>query len=433
MNASSLIPPAGPLRRFTLATLVSTVGSGLYLTGGALFFTRVVGLSVGQVASGVAVSTAVGLTLMTVFGRLADRFGAKPVYVWLLLGQSAAMVSFTQVHGYGWFLVAASFSATADRGISGVVGALVQVVSGAQDRAVARAQLRTTSNIGMGGGTLLAGAALAVNTHFAYLSLVGGNAVMFLVAALIMVRMPVRTPAVAPAAGSAARRTGPLRDRHYLALTAANGMLSVHASILAFAVPLWIADHTAAPTWSVSLVLIVNMVLVVVLQVRVSASADSLPASARMARWAGVTLALSCAIMALTPYLGALPAVAVLVVWVAVFSLGELTQSAGQFYYGFALAPDEAMGVYQSVFALGQGVVRALAPLLLTATVLHHGSAGWLLLAVLVGGTGWLTSATIEWASGGRPAARPAEESPQHVVLPVVLGGESVARDGVAT
>ncbi len=411
MNAHPLIPAPGPLRRFALANLVNTVGSGLYLTGSALFFTRVVGLSVDQVATGLALATAVGLALMTVCGRLSDRFGAKPVYVALLLVQAAAMVWFTQVHGYGWFLAAATVSAIADRGISGVVGALVHVVSDQQDRAVARAQLRTTSNIGMGGGTLLAGAALAVDTHLAYLALIAGNAVMFLLAALIVARMPVHgRPAARRTAGERTRRAGPLRDRRYLALTAANGLLSLHAGILSFAVPLWIADHTAAPTWTVSLVLIVNMVLVIVLQVKVSGSATDIPASARMARWAGITLASSCAIMAATPYLGAVLAVLTLVAWVTVFSLGELTQSAGQFYYGFALAPDEAMGAYQSVFALGQGVVRALAPLLLTATVLDHGSAGWLALGALVGLAGWLTAATATWAAREQPA--PAAQEP---------------------
>lgn len=403
MNKNQLIPAPGPLRRFSLANLVNTVGSGLYLTGSALFFTRVVGLSVSQVATGLALTTAVGLALMTLFGRLADRFGAKPVYLGLLLTQSAAMVWFTQVHSYGWFIAAATVSAIADRGISGVVGALVHVVSGHQDRAVARAQLRTTSNIGMGGGTALAGAALALNTPVAYTALIAGNAVMFLAAALIIARLPVPPAGTARPTGTT-RRAGPLRDRRYLALTAVNGVLSLHAGILSFAVPLWIADHTSAPTWTVSLVLIVNMVLVVVLQVRVSGSSTTIPASARMARWAGITLAASCVIMAVTPYLGAALAVLTLVGWVTVFSLGELTQSAGQFHYGFALAPDEAMGAYQSVFALGQGVVRALAPLLLTATVLDHGSAGWLLLGALVGLTGWLTSVTTTWAAREVPA-----------------------------
>jgi Major Facilitator Superfamily len=403
MSTHQLIPAPGPLRRFTLASLVNSVGNGMYLTGSALFFTRVVGLSVGEVASGLAIATAVGLTLMTLFGKLADRYGAKPVYIALLLGQAAAMAGFTLVHDYAGFLVVAAVSAAADRGISGVVGALVHAVSAQEDRAVARAQLRTTSNLGMGGGTLLAGVALAVHTDLAYTALIAGNALLFVAAAAILLRLPVHATAPGRRRGTAAgRRAGPLRDGRYLAVTAVNGLLSVHTGVLNFAVPLWIADHTAAPTWSVSLVMVVNMVLVVVLQVRVSGSSNSVPASARMALLAGGGLAASCAVMTVTPGLGAVLAVLVLLVWVTVFTLGELAQSAAQFYFGFALAPDEAMGAYQSVFALGVGVVRALAPLLLTATVLDRGAAGWLVLGALVGLTGWLTSATATWAARGK-------------------------------
>ncbi|MEU7572631.1 hypothetical protein [Micromonospora sp. NPDC049240] len=38
-------PPPGPLRTLALATLANTVGTGLWLAGGALYLTRDVGLS----------------------------------------------------------------------------------------------------------------------------------------------------------------------------------------------------------------------------------------------------------------------------------------------------------------------------------------------------------------------------------------------------
>ncbi|NEE38013.1 MHS family MFS transporter, partial [Streptomyces sp. SID7982] len=85
-----LLPPPGGLRRFAVANLVNTVGSGLYITGGTLYFTRAVGLSVGQTALGMTLGTGLGLALMMVFGRLADRFGPKLVYLGLLVAQALA-------------------------------------------------------------------------------------------------------------------------------------------------------------------------------------------------------------------------------------------------------------------------------------------------------------------------------------------------------
>jgi hypothetical protein len=50
----------GPRRTLALATFISMIGNGLFMTGAALFFTRSVGLSVAQVglAMGVAASPA---------------------------------------------------------------------------------------------------------------------------------------------------------------------------------------------------------------------------------------------------------------------------------------------------------------------------------------------------------------------------------------
>lgn len=401
MTSLELIPPRGPLRQLTLANLISAVGTGLYLTGSTLYFTRVAGLPVGRVAAGLAPAIAVGLALMTGFGRLADHWGPKPVYIGLLLMQAAAMAAFTQVRTEQWFLVVAIFSGIADRALSGTMGAFLHAVSARENLVVARAQLRTTVNIGLGGGTLLAGLALAVNTAPAYTALIAGNAALFTVSALMMLRLPVQTEP-GRRRPRAARTAGVLRDRRYLAVTAANGLLSLHGSTLTFALPLWVADHTSAPTWTVSLVLIVNMAMAVVLQVQVSRRSDSIPSSARMAMFSGLFLAGSCLVMTVTTRSGAwLVILLLLLVWVVMFSVGELTQSAAQFFFGFALAPDEAMGSYQSVFALGQGVVRAAAPLLLTVTVLDHGAVGWLVLGAFFVVSGWLTARATKWAAEG--------------------------------
>ena len=47
----SMLPPAGPLRRYAVIGLIDATGTGLFATVSTLFFTRVVGLPVGQVGS----------------------------------------------------------------------------------------------------------------------------------------------------------------------------------------------------------------------------------------------------------------------------------------------------------------------------------------------------------------------------------------------
>ncbi|MGW0538222.1 MFS transporter [Streptomyces sp. NPDC003032] len=407
-----LLPPPGGLRRFAIANLINTVGSGLYITSGTLFFTRAVDLTVEQTALGLTLGTGVGLALMMVFGRLADRFGAKPVYVTLLVSQALMMAAFTQVRDFSWFLVVAVLSGIADRGISGTVGSLIHAMSGKESRITARAQLRTATNVGLGVGTLIAGVSLLVDTAAAYTCVVAGNAVLFAVAAAMLAGVRVeRTPSRAAGSG-VVRGASPLLDVRYLAVTAANGLLALHVSVLSFALPLWVADYTEAPKWSIAVIMIVNTILVVLFQVRVSRRASTVPQAARMARVTGVVLAAACLTLAGTSALSPVLCVAVLLLWAVVYTAGELWQTSAEFCFGFELAPDDAQGSYQSVFALGPGVMRALAPTVLAVLVLKNGTLGWAALAAFFLVSGVLASAAAMWAHRDRETVRPVLTAP---------------------
>lgn len=420
----NLLPPPGGLRRFAIANLINTVGSGLYITSGTLFFTRAVGLTVKETALGMTVGTGVGLALMVVFGRLSDRFGPKPVYVSLLITQALMMAAFTQVQSFPWFLLVAVVSGIAERGIAGTAGALIHAMSDKENRITARAQLRTSTNVGLGVGTLIAGTSLLVDTAAAYTAVVAGNGILFGAAAAMLVGVSVehrRAPVTVAAA--TVRTVTPLRDRRYLTVTAANGLLALHASVLSFGLPLWVADHTEAPKWSIAMVMIVNTVLIVLLQVRVSHRAGTVPQAARMARLTGVVFAMACLTMAVTESLGPVLSIGVLLLWAVIYTAGELAQTSAEFCFAFELAPDHAQGAYQSVFALGPGVMRALAPTLLATLVLGNGSMGWLALAGFFVVSGLLVSAAALWANRDRDAfRRPAETSS---VLPVERSGAS--------
>jgi MFS family permease len=380
-----ILPTEGSLRAFAIANIINTVGSGLYLAGSALFFTHVVRLGVDQVAVGLTIGTAVGLALATRFGRLADLYGPKLIYLVLLLVQASAMAAFTLVRSYLAFLVVAIVSGIADRGIAGTVGAFVHHLGGRANRLTARAQLRATTNVGLGVGTLLASAALVANTSTAYTLLIAGNSLLFLITALMVARLATPRIQLRPRGQNAALpdRSSPIRNRPYLLVAAGNGLLSLHVTTLSFAVPLWIADRTTAPIWILSVILVVNTVLVIGFQVRVSAGAKTVAGGVRLSRRAGLALATSCILMAVTPHVGSAVVVVLLLLWACVFTFGELCQSSGGFCFSFELAPDTAHGAFQSAFSLGPGVMRACGPSLLAALVLKHGTVGWFALAML--------------------------------------------------
>ena len=80
-----LVPEPGPVRSLALVTLVNTTGNGIFFTLSALYFTRIVGLSIAEVGLGLGIAAFVGLLAGVPVGHLADRRGPREVMVALLL------------------------------------------------------------------------------------------------------------------------------------------------------------------------------------------------------------------------------------------------------------------------------------------------------------------------------------------------------------
>lgn len=383
-------------------------GSGLFLSGSALYFTRVVGLGVAEVGLGLSCAAAVGLAAMIPVGRLADRFGGKRVFAALLLVHAGMLGCYLLVDSFATFLSVAVVSAVAERGMAGVIGLLVHgLVSDGLDvpehqrRVLVRSYSRAMGNIGTSLGALCAGGALYLDVPEGYTALIAAHALVLLVALGMMGKLVVlqaeRTEGRRPSViGNA------LCDRRYLTATFSNGISSLHYQILGFGMPLWVANWTDAPKWGISLGLILNTVIVVLFQVRAGQVAGSLAGAAKAAQIAGVLLCMGCgllALMGLVPMAGAL---VVLVLWAVVHSLGEVLQASSGFCLSFELAPDNAQGEYQSTFALGEGFARVIAPSLLSFTALSWGAVGWGPVGFLLLGSGVLSSiVAVRWRGRG--------------------------------
>lgn len=399
-----LLPAPGPTRVLGFATLVNTVGNGLFLTGSALFFTRSVGLSAREVGVGLTVAGLAGLLVGIPAGHLADRRGAREVLVALLVAQGLAMASFVLVHSFASFLLVATVFTTLDRASSAVRQGLVAAALPPDQRVNGRAQLRAITNVGIAVGAALAGLALAADSRGAYLSLVLGDGLSCLLAAAVLLRLP---PGVRRTAQEAGSMTLALRDRPFVVVTALNAVLGVHYALIEVAVPLWVVTRTDAPRSVVAVLFLVNTACCVLLQVRVARAAVDVRTSAVAVRRGGLLLGASCLVFAASDGRSAGVAVAVLVVATLVNVAGELSQAAGSWGLGFGLAPEHAQGQYQGLFQTGFGAAQGMGPLLVTATAVQ-GVWGWAVLAVLLGATGVVTVPVTAWAERHRalePAA----------------------------
>lgn len=401
MPASTLLPAPGAPRILAIATLVNTLGNGLFFTASALFLTRSVGLSVRQVGVGLTIAGLVGLLANVPAGRIAELAGPREVLA-IVTGLAAVfMAGYAFVHTFPVFLVVACGELVATNASSAVRNGLIATAVAGEDRVHTRAYLRSITNLGIGIGSALAGVALHFDTRFAYLTLIYADALTFAASVVLIMRLP-RVPRLPRTVGDGPRLVA-IRDRPYLAIVALNSLLCIHNGLLEVAVPLWIVRHTSAPRVMVAAIFVLNTAMCVVFQVRVSRGIDDIKSSGRALRQCGALFFVSCALYGLAGGRSAAVAILLLVVAELVHVTGELLQAAGSWGYGYQLAPDQLQGQYQGLFSMSYGIANTLAPVIVTTIVIGGGLFGWLLIGAMFLVVGLAMGPLGRWAEANRP------------------------------
>ncbi|WP_371549441.1 MFS transporter [Streptomyces sp. NBC_00554] len=408
----NLLPDAGPQRVLAASNFVYTIGSGLYLTAGVLYFTQSVHLPAAQVGLGLGIAGFVSLTLGIGAGHLADRYGARGVYAATLVVRAAATGCFVLADSFWPFALAVCAATGAQAAGVAARSPLIRHYGGDRPQEF-RAYLRSVTNVGISLGALLAGWAVQVGTHSAYELLVLGIAVSTAASAVVLVRLPAVAPAPATAGGP--RRLA-LRDRPYLLLTALDGVMAIQFKVLTVALPLWLVVATTAPRWLISGIMLVNTVIVIAFQVRASRGIDSPTAGGGTYRRSGVAFLVSCSLISLAAGVPAWAAATLLLAAVVIHAVGELWHSAAGFEVSFALAPERATGQYLGVFGLGAGLAEALGPVLLISLCITWGRPGWYVVGALFALTGLAAPLAVRWAQRQQRAERAQFEAPKKVV-----------------
>ncbi|MFJ9634469.1 MFS transporter [Streptomyces sp. NPDC101175] len=388
-----LVPATGPQRVIAASNFVYTVGSGLYLTAGVLYFTQAARIPVSQVGLGLAIAGFVSLAVGITVGHLADRHGARGVYVSTLVIQALATASFVLAESFWPFVLAVSAATGAKAAGLAARSPLIRRYGGDRPQEF-RGYLRAVSNVGISLGAMLAGWAVQIGTQSAYQLLVIGNAVSFAAAAAVLIYLPPIKPV--PVAGGP--RWIALRDHPYLLITALDGIMAIQFKVLTVAIPLWLVAATTAPPWLISGTMLANTLLVIALQVRVSRNIDSAIAGAHAYRRSGVAFLVSCSVISLSAGVATWIAVVLLLTAVVVHTVGELWHSAAGFEVSFALAPEHATGQYLGVFGLGAGLAEAVGPTLLISLCITWGRPGWYVVGAMFALTGLVAPFAVRWA-----------------------------------
>lgn len=393
---SRLLFPADPVQRsLTVATMSASLSTGLFYSVSALYFTRVIGLEATTVGIGLTVAGAAGVVASFAGGYAAERVGADRLQMWANAVQGLALLA------YVWADTAVAFTlvacvAVGSRSLQGTAKATVQARwFESSERVEIRARLRVITNVFIGLGTVLAGAALLVDTAPAYQATMVAVGLFAAAATVPLTGLRGRVD------GFAARMDAhlepnrvpgpsPLRDRTYVTSVALNSVIAMQFGLTSVGVPLWIVTRTEAPEVVISVLLVLNTVFVALFQVRAARGTHDIVVAGRTVRRGSLLLAVACLLYGAAGSTGVVAAIALLLLAELLGSWAEIWCEAGGWGLAFELADPLSAGRYQGLSQTGYSVAGMVAPALVTATAVDHGLPGWALLAAVfaLAGTG---------------------------------------------
>src|SRR4051812_6946573 len=398
---------AGPtplIRRLSTQSVLSAFGDGVFLTGSAVFFTQIVGLSASQVGLGLTVTGVVTFALAVPLGKLSDRFGAKRVWAASSLVEALLYLGWLAAGGWASFvavMIAVQVVSTASRSAR---NAYRFDIFPREQRVASNAYFRAARNVGYTLGALLAGVALATNNDDVVRMVPLATAALLLANATLVSRLPRATvhaeeeSALEAAAGDTSS-TSALRNRGYLLMSIMGGVLGTHQVLLNVVIPLWLVEETDAPRVLLAWLFGTNTVLAVLLQVAAARGVVTVSDSLRALRRGAAFFVLSCGIVLVTH--DTIGWVTIALVWVGHVTVtgAELFDSAGEWGLQAELSDPARRGEYQGVSQLGYTLGSVWAPAVYTFLAMEWGTPGWLVIAAIVLGA----------AVAIHPAARAAE------------------------
>ena len=404
MSLSRVLPDNALARRLSAQSILFAAGEGAFITGSAVFFTRIVGLSAAQVGLGMTIAGVISFFFAVPMGRLADRLGPKQMWAAGALIEALLYLTWPVIHGFGAFLAMMILLEVVDAGGSAGRGAYTLHVFTREERVRSLAFMRAALNIGFTLGALIGGLALATGSNTVVRLVPLLTAGVLVLNAVLISRLPPAVHREGDAAPAAVIPTGALRNKGFLALNVCSGVLMTNQVLLNVVIPLWLVQETDAPRVLLAYLFGTNTVLAVLLQVAASRGAESIPGALRAARISTSFFVLSCAIVSVTH--DTIGWVTIALVWLGHVTVtgAELFQSAADWGLVAELSDPGRRGEYQGAARLGRTVGSVWAPAAYTFLAMSWGPPGWFVIAAIV----------VLAAIAMHPATRAAERYLQH-------------------
>ncbi len=397
----NLIPPSGLPTKISFLNLLFGIGRGAFLTGSAVYFTRMVGLQAWQIGVGLTAAAAVTTLAAVPMSALADRYGSKQTWIFSTAVQGLLFALFPVTKGFlAFILLMVSIELVGTIGNAGRIVYLIEALD-PKTRVITQAFGRSWLNVGWGLGAAVAGAALAFDRPIGYHMMVFINVAVMLLNAVMIRRLP-GAPHKPAHAAEGRRKREVFRDKPFLAVSTVLALLLMHGTISLEVAPLWLITHTDAPKWTLALLTGVNTMMATTLQVAMTRGSHTIAGGRRVARWAGWLGALCCPVFYFSGLTSGWVTVALLVLATILVTMSELWQSAAVWTLTAELAPADRRGEYQGASRMLGSVENMLAPAALISLAVTTGGWGWFVIAGLFVVAALTAGPAVDWANRTR-------------------------------
>lgn len=412
-------PPSPLAGRLSVQSLLYAVGEGTFMTGSAVFFTQVVGLTAAQVGLGLTIAGIAAFVAAYPMGRLVDRIGPKQSWAISAVGQASMFAVWPFIDGFEGYLAMAI--------VMEVIGALGGAAHGAytidvlppDERVKSRAYMYSALNVGFTLGSLLGGIALAFDSNDVITMVPWFTAVVFLINAAAITRLPKASHDLKTREERAVKipGPGPMRNLGWMLGTFFTGVLWTNQVLLNIVIPLWLVEETDAPRVLLAFLFGTNTVMCIFLPMLASRGVKDVTTALKAIRISTCFFVVSCVITLSTH--DTIGWATIALVWLGHVTVtgAELYLSAASWSFEAELMDPRRRGEYQGAAELSGTLGRVWAPAAFTFLAMNWGAVGWLVIAGLV------TAA----AAGMHPAARMAQRflerqgiDPQGVPEPAV-------------
>lgn len=418
-------PPSQLAGRLSVQSLLFALGEGTFMTGSAVFFTQIVGLSAAEVGLGLTIAGVAAFLAALPMGKLVDRFGPKKMWALSAAGQAGMFALWPLISGFqGYVTMAVAMEVIGALG-GAAHGAYTIDVLPAHERVRSRAYMYSALNVGFTLGSMLGGIALAFNSNDVLHVLPWFTTVVFLINAASVTRLPNATHDERTAEDRKVKipGPGPLRNPGWLLTTFFSGVFWTNQVLLNVVIPLWLVEKTDAPRVLLAFLFGTNTVMCIFLPMVTSRGVKDVPTALRAIRISSTFFVVSCLItLATHDTVGWLT---IALVWLGHVTVtgAELYLSAASWSFEAELMDPRQRGAYQGAAELSGTLGRVWAPAVFTFLAMNWGASGWLVIAAII------VAATV----GIHPSTRLARRFLERHVPADVLADARASAPDVAT